>query len=51
VISHDDRYFHIADRLLKLDYGRLVQADDGLGASVTPTLQYTASFTETMRGL
>jgi putative pyoverdin transport system ATP-binding/permease protein len=49
VISHDDRYFHIADRLLKLDYGRLVQADDCLGASATPTLQYTASFTETMR--
>jgi putative pyoverdin transport system ATP-binding/permease protein len=24
VISHDDRYFHLADRLLKLDYGKLV---------------------------
>jgi putative ATP-binding cassette transporter len=24
VITHDDRYFHLADRLLKLDYGRLV---------------------------
>lgn len=23
VVSHDDRYYHIADRLIKLDYGRL----------------------------
>lgn len=23
VISHDDRYFHVADRLIKLDYGKL----------------------------
>jgi putative pyoverdin transport system ATP-binding/permease protein len=25
VITHDDKYFHLADRLLKLDYGRLIQ--------------------------
>jgi putative ATP-binding cassette transporter len=24
VISHDDRYFHLADRIIKLDYGKLV---------------------------
>ncbi len=24
VITHDDRYFHLADRILKLDYGQLV---------------------------
>jgi len=24
VITHDDRYFHMADRVLKLDYGQLV---------------------------
>lgn len=24
VISHDDRYFHLADQLIKLDYGKLV---------------------------
>jgi putative pyoverdin transport system ATP-binding/permease protein len=24
VISHDDRYFHLADRLLKLDYGKII---------------------------
>jgi putative ATP-binding cassette transporter len=23
-ISHDDRYFHVADRLIKLDYGKVV---------------------------
>ncbi|GAA6615438.1 cyclic peptide export ABC transporter [Scytonema sp. NUACC26] len=26
VISHDDRYFHLADRLIKLDYGKLTEA-------------------------
>lgn len=24
VISHDDRYFHLADKLIKLDYGQIV---------------------------
>lgn len=24
VISHDDRYFHLGDRLIKLDYGKIV---------------------------
>lgn len=27
VISHDDRYFHVADRLVRLDYGQLRQED------------------------
>ncbi len=27
VISHDDRYFHVADRILKLDYGKHVSDD------------------------
>lgn len=26
VISHDDQYFHVADRIIKLDYGQLVTA-------------------------
>jgi putative pyoverdin transport system ATP-binding/permease protein len=26
VISHDDRYFHLADRVLKLDYGKIVSS-------------------------
>ena len=25
VITHDDRYFHLADRVLKLDYGKIVE--------------------------
>ena len=25
VISHDDRYFHLADRVIKLDYGQIMQ--------------------------
>ena len=24
VVSHDDRYYHVADRLIKLDYGQMV---------------------------
>lgn len=28
VISHDDRYFDVADRIIKLDYGKLIAADD-----------------------
>jgi ABC-type siderophore export system fused ATPase/permease subunit len=24
VISHDDRYYHIADRIIKLEYGKIV---------------------------
>jgi putative ATP-binding cassette transporter len=31
VITHDDRYFHLADRLIKLDYGRVV-TDLGVSA-------------------
>lgn len=27
VISHDDRYYHLADRLIKLDSGRIVSQD------------------------
>jgi putative pyoverdin transport system ATP-binding/permease protein len=36
VITHDDRYFHLADRIVKLDYGRIetqrVTAADGYPA-------------------
>jgi putative ATP-binding cassette transporter len=28
VITHDDRYFGLADRLIKLDYGKLAMAED-----------------------
>ena len=30
VISHDDRYFHLADWALKLEYGQAVSVGDGL---------------------
>lgn len=25
VITHDDRYFHLADRLVKVEYGQIVK--------------------------
>ncbi len=29
-VSHDDRYFHVADRVFKMDYGKIVEyRDDG----------------------
>lgn len=31
VITHDDRYFHLADRRIKLDYGQLVESDGDAG--------------------
>ncbi|WP_322044760.1 cyclic peptide export ABC transporter [Paraburkholderia sp. J67] len=33
VITHDDRYFHLADRYIKLEYGQLVEA--GAGADLS----------------
>jgi putative pyoverdin transport system ATP-binding/permease protein len=42
VITHDDKYFHLADRLLKLDYGRIVQ--DVVPGTVQ-TLPLEAEFT------
>jgi putative pyoverdin transport system ATP-binding/permease protein len=36
VISHDDHYFHVADRILKLDYGRI--ESDQQTAAHTPHL-------------
>jgi putative ATP-binding cassette transporter len=32
VISHDDRYFHVADRLVRLDSGRLVEPEQAAEA-------------------
>jgi putative ATP-binding cassette transporter len=31
VITHDDRYFHLAERFIKLDFGQIVE--DGPGAA------------------
>jgi len=35
VVSHDDRYFHLADRVLRMDYGKLVELPLE-GKKVTP---------------
>jgi putative ATP-binding cassette transporter len=46
VVTHDDRYFHVGDRLLKLDDGKLVDASVGVphGASrMGPLLKSVAS--------
>jgi ABC-type siderophore export system fused ATPase/permease subunit len=32
VISHDDRYYHVADRVIKLNYG-LIEFDNPIAAS------------------
>ena len=33
VVSHDDRYFHVADRIIKLDDGRVVEAPAPVASS------------------
>ena len=38
VITHDDRYFSLADRLIKLDYGKLVQEKRPPHLSLEPTV-------------
>ncbi|HEY0782710.1 MAG TPA: cyclic peptide export ABC transporter, partial [Thermoanaerobaculia bacterium] len=48
VISHDDRYFHVADRILKLDYGKIAsdrkvaELLDGLEVGASPLLPRTS---------
>jgi putative pyoverdin transport system ATP-binding/permease protein len=37
VITHDDRYFHVADRLIKLEVGKVVGAEGFPEASSTIT--------------
>jgi putative ATP-binding cassette transporter len=45
VITHDDQYFHLADRLLKLDYGQLAKSTrlngEPLGAPLPSTVAET----------
>jgi putative ATP-binding cassette transporter len=41
VITHDDRYFDVADRILKLDYGQLISAP-GASAASYPELNLAA---------
>src|SRR6185312_4028579 len=35
VISHDDKYFYVADRIIKLDYGKLDSSDVSKGEELT----------------
>jgi putative pyoverdin transport system ATP-binding/permease protein len=37
VISHDDRYFNVADRIIKLDYGKLVSSPAELEKHLFPS--------------
>src|SRR5947209_20558383 len=36
VISHDDRFYHLADRLIKLDYGKLRAGPQPLSSPTAP---------------
>jgi putative ATP-binding cassette transporter len=36
VITHDDKYFDVADRIIKLDYGQIANAPDLQSAIITP---------------
>jgi putative ATP-binding cassette transporter len=38
VITHDDRYFHLADRCIKLDYGQIVESGASERHPVSPSL-------------
>ncbi|WP_321945435.1 cyclic peptide export ABC transporter [Paraburkholderia sp. J10-1] len=43
VITHDDRYFHLADRYIKLDYGQIVET----GAGADLSTRYTGAGKDT----
>jgi putative ATP-binding cassette transporter len=41
VVTHDDRYFHVGDRVLKLDDGRIVETSTGAAfPSAQPSALY-----------
>ena len=42
VITHDDRYFSCADRLVRLDYGKITRGSPGAAAGEVPPLPFTA---------
>src|SRR5205085_11904517 len=42
VITHDDKYFDVADRIIKLDYGKLAEAETDLLPLLTPLSPITA---------
>jgi putative ATP-binding cassette transporter len=42
VITHDDRYFPLADRLIRLDYGKITRDGPGAAASDSLPLPFAA---------
>ncbi len=40
VITHDDKYFHLADRLIKLDYGKLEASPTSNGELLHPLTEF-----------
>jgi len=38
VISHDDRYYHVADRIISLDYGKVVRDEYAGSSRISPEL-------------
>jgi putative ATP-binding cassette transporter len=38
VISHDDRYYHVADRIISLDYGKIVRDEYANGSRISSEL-------------
>ncbi|RKP53799.1 cyclic peptide export ABC transporter [Pararobbsia silviterrae] len=43
VITHDDRYFHLADRYIKLDFGQIVAQGEGEALSAAASLAGAAA--------
>ena len=39
VITHDDKFFHLADRTIKLDFGQLVYETPTTALRLEPVLQ------------
>ena len=39
VITHDDKYFDFADRIIKLDYGKIISQSEAETPTVMPLVQ------------
>ena len=40
VISHDDRYYHVADRIISLDYGKIARDESAKNSTINSELVY-----------
>ena len=49
VITHDDQYFDVADRIIKLDYGKLVSATTTAATSPSVEVAYPIAASAEMR--